>query len=168
MTKRELIDRINDHLDAALERADCTHADLYWYAAPADEKGWRCASCDWRPGEDPGYSPEHDRSHIVTKVCSVLHDLHDAGIIYVSNSSGGESITASVARRCVDEKLYDSVSIARLILEIEGGERHAAFWRHRGEGIVAGNDPRRRCDCGALANIYTDGKSFCSEHVPPW
>lgn len=152
----------------ASDPSTCSHNGLFWYAAPADEKGWKCVDCDWRPGEDPGYSPEHDRSHIVTKVGSVLHDLHDAGIIYVSNSSDGEATTHAVARRCVDQKLYDSVSIARLILEIKGSERHAAFWRERGESIMAGADTRRRCHCGRLANVYTVGKAFCGEHVPSW
>lgn len=146
----------------------CAHTGLHWYAAPADEKGWKCVGCDWRPGEDPGYSPEHDRSHITTKVGGILHELHDAGIIYVSNSGEGEGITARVAARCVAEKLYDSVSIARLILEIEGSEHHANFWRNRGEGIVNGADTRSRCHCGKLANIYTGGKAFCGEHVPAW
>lgn len=144
----------------------CRHSGLYWYAAPATEKGWKCVNCGWQPGEDPGYSPEHDRSHIATKVGCVLHDLFEAGIVYVSNGSEGEGITANVARRCVAEKLYDSVSIARLILEISGGERHAAFWRDRGESIVSGNDNRRRCRCGKLANVYAVGKAFCMEHVP--
>lgn len=147
--------------------SDCAHSGLYWYAAPANEKGWKCVDCGWQPGEDPGYSPEHDRSHIETKVGGILHDLHDAQIIYVSNSSGGDAITAAVAARCVAEKLYDSVSIARLIVELCCGERHAAFWRDRGEAIVAGRDMRDRCHCGVLARVYTGGKGFCSMgHVP--
>lgn len=135
------------------DSATCEHDDLYWYAAPADECGWVCADCGWSPGEEPGYSPEHDRSHIKTKVGSILHDLHDAGIIYVSNSSGGDGLTSHVAAWCKRNKTYDSVSIAARILANEAGGTHATFWRERGESILEGRDNRNRCHCGKLAHI---------------
>lgn len=136
------------------EPKPCPH-NLFWYAAPANEEGWRCVECDFKPGEPPGYSPQTDRDHIDTKVGSVLMDLHTADIIYVSNGSEGDSITATVARRCVDEDIYDSVSIARFILEIEAGESHVKYWRETSAGVLSGNDTRHRCKCGALATSST-------------
>lgn len=147
---------------------DCNHNGLFWFAAPATETGWKCVDCGWRPGEEPGYSPQHDRSHIRVKVESILADLFNAEIIYISNATSGDGIAAAVTHRCVAEKLFDSVSIARLILEFEGGERHVEFWRTQGEAIVAGADPRRRCHCGKLAKVHTGGKSFCTEHGLRW
>lgn len=133
--------------------ANCDHVQgLYWYAAPVDERGWLCIDCGWSPGEDEGYSPEHDRSHIETKVGSVLFDLDAAGIIYVGSSSNGDGITGAVVDLCRARKVFDSVSIARFILEIEAGECHMKFWRERGESILEGRDNRNRCKCGRLSN----------------
>ncbi len=147
----------------------CFHGSLYWYAAPADERGWRCADCGWQPGEEPGYSPEHDRSHLRTKVSCIVHDLHEAEIIYVSNSDCGEALTDQAAACCLKHSLYDSVSIARVILDLEGNREHAEFWRKRAEGILAGKDPRNRCWCGKLADQWCNlngGTHACSfEHM---
>jgi len=147
----------------------CCHSGLYWYAAPADERGWRCADCGWQPGEEPGFSPEHDRSHLRTKVRCIVHDLHEASIIYVSNSDCGERLTDIAADHCREHRLYDSVSIARVVLELEGDAKHAKFWRDRGEGIIAGKDPRNRCWCGNLAHQWCNqngGQHACSnEHM---
>jgi hypothetical protein len=150
--------------------AACKHNGLYWYAAPADERGWVCVDCGWSPGEEPGYSPEHDRSHIATKVGSILHDMHEAGIIYVSNGSAGEGIEHSVAAWCRRSKTYDSVSIAARILASEVSGTHATFWRDRGESIIAGKDNRDRCRCGKLAKSWRggeDGGHFCSAACDP-
>lgn len=152
-----------------LDPATCKHDGLYWYAAPADEKGWRCADCGWQPGEDPGYSPQHDRSHLSLKVGCIIQDLHDREIIYVSNGTCGEVLTSQSVALCIERRLYDSVSIARVVLELEADDEHAKFWRDRGEGIVAGADPRHRCACGKLANVSTSeggGTRACShEHL---
>lgn len=137
------------------DTAACAHSGLYWYAAPSNERGWKCADCDWQPGEEPGFSPQHDRSHLRTKVECVMHDLHDASIIYVSNGGCGESLANAVTAACLARSLYDSVSIARVILEVEADEKHAKFWRDIGEGVVAGKDPRERCACGALSHVTT-------------
>ena len=40
---------------------DCKHNGMYWYAAPHNERGWKCVDCELQPGEEPGYSPQHDR-----------------------------------------------------------------------------------------------------------
>jgi hypothetical protein len=146
------------------DQHECPHDGLYWYGAPADERGWRCVDCDWKPGEPPGFSPQHDRSHIATKVGSILQDLHLANIIYVSNGTAGEGLTANIAALCIERDTYDSVSIACLILEAVGCERHAKYWRDISTGILAGKDPRERCHCGALANVFSGGIGTCSEH----
>lgn len=148
----------------------CPHAGLYWYAAPANERGWKCVDCGWQPGEPSGFSPKHDRDLIGIKVGCILNDLHEAQIIYVSNGSAGDSITGLVVQRCRRTHSYDSVSIAKFILTIEGDERHAKFWREISDGILAGKDPRPRCACGQLATQWTlaDGREFraCSyEHM---
>lgn len=142
------------------DMAACAHAGLYWYAAPATEQGWKCADCGWQPGEPPGFSPHHDRSHLRTKVWCIVHDLHDAGIIYVSNGTGGEALVDVAVDRCRERNLYDSASIARVILELEASDRHAKFWRDISEGILAGKDPRDRCACGALSRVtsWRDGQ----------
>lgn len=148
----------------------CKHDGLYWYAAPANEQGWRCADCGWQPGEPPGFSPAHDRSRLWTKVWCIVHDLHEAKIIYVSNGSGGDALSTEVARECQARDLYDSVSIARVILEHEAGDRHAGYWRGISEGILAGKDPRPRCACGQLATMSACGgavvtRACSNEHM---
>ncbi len=45
----------------------CEH-DFHWFADPANERGWRCVACEHKPGEPPGFSPAHDRSHVERKV----------------------------------------------------------------------------------------------------
>lgn len=134
----------------------CRHENLYWFAAPADERGWRCIDCKWQPGDEPGYSPQHDRDRIGLKVGCILHDMHDHGIIYVSNSSCGEDLTSQVVGRCCALGVYDSVSIALFILEQEASERHRKFWKDQSDAI-AGRDPRSRCWCGAIATSFTYG-----------
>jgi hypothetical protein len=166
-TASSMREHFKKHHDAE-RMAKCDHAEyLFWYGSPADERGWICADCGWMPGEAPGYSPEHDRSHIHTKTDSILHDLNDAGIVCVSNGSSGEAIASAVADRCVREGIYDSVSIARFILEL-GADSHAKFWKDRSDSIINGSDNRDRCRCGKLANCTTwrDGKrtTTCSAH----
>jgi len=150
------------------EPVGCAHAGLYWYPAPADERGWRCVDCDWRPGEPPGFSPQHDRSHLQLKAWCILHDMHESGIVFVSNSSEGDSIAASTADMARASRRYDSASIARIILERYANAEHVQYWRSIGDGIVAGRDPRERCHCGALATVFTLGggtrSATCSEH----
>ncbi len=146
----------------------CKHDGLYWYAAPATERGWKCVDCDWQPGEPPGFAPLHDRELLPTKVHCILQDLDTAEIVYVGSGSNGESIVAAASRVCRERDVYDSVSIARVLLEVMGGDIRAAFWREMSEGVLTGNDKRERCHCGVLANVYTGGKSFCMEHVPGW
>lgn len=146
------------------DESTCPHNGLYWYAAPADERGWKCIDCGWRPGEEPGYSPQHDRSHTLVKVESILHDLHEAGIIYCSNASEGDMLAHIIANRCKRLGVYDSVSIALFILQSEADTRHRHFWKEQSDAIVAGKDPRPRCHCGALAAVSQGDKRMCMDH----
>lgn len=144
----------------------CEH-QYHWYAA-TNEDGWKCWMCEHKPGEPPGFAPALDRSEIRMKVFGILHDLHDAGIIYISNSSQGDSLEYHIANRCRMEERFDSYSIALFILEAMT-DSHAAFWKKISEGVLSGNDPRKRCDCGklAIASSYGGGKEprhACAEH----
>lgn len=132
----------------------CKHEGLYWHPAPANEQGWRCTDCGWQPGEPPGFSPVHDREHIDIKVGCILHLLHESEVIYVSNGSQGGTIVAYVVDICRRTRFFDSVTIARYILQLEGDKRHGAFWRDISDGIIAGKDPRDRCACGRLATMF--------------
>lgn len=149
-----------------MSEAACEHAGMYWYAAPANERGWKCVDCELQPGEPPGFSPAHDRELIMVKVSSILDDLHNSSIVYVSNGMGGDILTLLAAEACVARQLYDSVSIARVILEMVASDDHAKFWRDISEGILAGNDPRHRCACGQLARMSSGAMRACSaEHL---
>lgn len=145
--------------------AACKHHGLYWYASPHDERGWYCVDCQWSPGEEPGYSPEHDRDHLETKVDCILQDLVMAELVSVSNSDHGHSIIASAVRICRDQRTLDSESIAAVLTRICAGD--GKFWRERHESILAGRDNRDRCHCGKLAHIYCGGKSYCSYECEP-
>ena len=140
--------------------SECDH-ELFYYPE-TNEAGWRCCHCDHKPGEPPGFSPQLDREQIDTKVGSILLDLHNGNFVHVSNGTGGEVLTEMVAERCKAEGRYDQYSIALFILEAMTA-RHAAYWREISDGIIAGKDPRPRCDCGKLPSIYTDGKQYCWE-----
>jgi hypothetical protein len=146
--------------------ATCAHAGLYWHPAPANEQGWKCTDCGHQPGEPPGFSPVHDRSHVGVKVECILHLLHESEVIYVSNGDQADSIIAHVVRSCRRRHVFDSVSIARMIVDIEGDARHAKFWREISEGVLAGKDPRPRCACGKLAIVSNGEHRACShEHM---
>lgn len=153
--------------------ATCKHDGLYWYAAPANEQGWKCSDCGWQPGEPPGFSPQHDRSHLRVKVSCIVMTLHESEVIYVSNSECGEGMTDLITKRCRERGWYNSVSIARAVLEFEGDSDHVRFWREISEGILAGKDPRARCACGQLATVFSIGPNgkhqLCSDcWSEPW
>jgi hypothetical protein len=147
----------------------CTHEDLYFYACPATEAGWKCASCDFRPGEPPGFSPEHDRSRIRMKVMGLLLDLHNHELVCVSNGSHGDGLEEMVAVRCEREERFDQYSILLFLLEAMTPS-HAEYWKKISKGVLTGNDPRHRCACGALSCVSvgapgeTSGwKYFCGD-----
>lgn len=154
------------------DAADHTH-EFHWYLdekhdAAACEAGWQCCSCGHRPGDPPGFSPEHDRKLIDHKVMAVLMDLDNSGVVRVGNGSAGDWLESTVATRCRTEKRFDQYSIALFILEAMT-PGHAKFWAETSEAILAGNDPRRRCHCGALSTSSTlvdgDWVGRCSAHV---
>lgn len=130
----------------------CTHD--YHYYLETNEAGWRCVCCHHKPGDPPGYSPELDREEIGRKVMAVLMDLDNAKVVSVSNGSHGDWIEARTAERCHKENRFDQYSIALFILELMTPS-HAEYWSKVGSGIIAGDDPRPRCACGALSTSAT-------------
>jgi hypothetical protein len=141
----------------------CNNHDFAWYLHDCNEAGWKCLRCEYKPGEPPGFSPELDRAMTRSKVMAVLMELHHADFIYVSNGSSGECIEAEVERRCRATGNYDQWSIASFILDVMVPS-HAKYWREISEGVLAGQDPRHRCHCGALSNCSSGDKYYCSEH----
>lgn len=137
----------------------CKHDSLFWYPAPHDERGWLCIDCGWAPGEEPGYSPEHDRDHLRTKAWCILHDLASAGLVSVSNSGHGESIADEATRIARDARTLDQESLVAIIARICAGD--GKFWREQHESILAGRDNRDRCKCGKIAEAWCNGVSYC-------
>jgi hypothetical protein len=136
----------------------CEH-EFYFYPEPHNEAGWKCINCKLQPGEPPGFSPNLDRLKCRTKVDGLLLDLHNHDFVSVSNGDCGDGLGAMVAERCEREGRFDQYSILLFILEAMT-KSHADYWKKISDGILAGNDPRHRCDCGKLATSYTfkDGK----------
>lgn len=134
---------------------DCKHETYYWTLA-TNENGWACSNCGWKPGEPEGFSPQIDRSHISSKVECILLDMHAQNFVRVGYGSEGEWLANDVAARCKRIGLYDQYTIVREIM-FSLGNSHAKYWKDVSNGIIAGNDPRNRCQCGKLA-------TFCSEH----
>ncbi len=109
----------------------CAHAAVFWYAA-TNEDGWACGNCDCKLG----FRPDLDRRDTVVKVNSILHDLHDHTLVYVSNSTHGEIVAAAVAASCREADRYDQGTIIRLIVahpDIDSG----AYWRDRAGAWLA-------------------------------
>jgi len=138
----------------------CPSELVSWHLDACNEAGWHCADCGLKmPGEPPGYRPDLDRSAIGAKVDSVVNWLHESELIYVSNSSEGESLTGKVAEECKRTSTYDQMSI---IIMIAMNKENADYWKKLGEDVLAGKDPRRRCHCGKLANTFVGEEAFCS------
>jgi hypothetical protein len=151
---------------AKYQRLNCTHNDgLYWYLSPHDERGWMCVTCFWRPGEEPGYSPQHDRDLLDVKVNCILMDLADEGLLSVSNGSEGDGLVARASRIARDERTLDQESIVAILAKLCAGD--GEFWRKQHESILAGDDQRRRCACGKLAHIFCGAAAYCSFACEP-
>lgn len=145
---------------------ECDGSEWAWYLAD-NEEGWKCLDCGHKPGEPPGYSPELDREEIGSKIYSILLELTQShstepGFVYVSNGSMGDGIVAVTAAWCRETGHYDQASIAWKCIENCGAK--SDFWREQGEAIRAGKDPRRRCNCGVLATVFTKDGAWCPEH----
>lgn len=146
-----------------MECENCGCSDGWVYdAAKLNEEGWLCVNCDHRPGEPPGFCPQLDVEETQTKVRSILYDLDAAGLLCPSNSSLGESLVYSVAKRCSLSCHFDARSIIHYLTD---DDDHAAYWLKIREGVLTGNDQRRRCYCGQLATVSTGGKHFCRTHM---
>lgn len=167
MTKR-MSDKDIAERRAKYGSSPCDHeGSMFWYLSPHDERGWMCCDCFWQPGEEPGYSPEHDRDLIEVKCDNILLDLADEGLLSVSNGSHGESLAHHAAKIARDARTFDQESIVAILARLCAGD--GSFWRDQHEAILAGKDTRRRCHCGKLARIFCGGESYCSiEHEPEW
>ena len=146
--------------------------NVFWYPA-INEAGWKCCGCGYRPGEPAGFDPQRDRDDIYGKCFAILTDLADSNLLSVSNGSMAESMALSAARKCREAGLYDQTTIIRLLAEINSS--HADYWRDVSEGILAGRDPRARCDadgCSRLACSCTWRDTVpvrrCREHSVVW
>lgn len=138
----------------------CQH-EWAWDLRGCNEDGWRCCACNYRPGEPAGYSPTLDRLELDVKVGDIQMAMYNSELTYFSNAVHGDSVTDQVVRQCRELGQYDQRTIAILILDA-GHSSHAKYWRELGDAIVAGNDPRTRCNCGALATSF--GRiAVCSE-----
>jgi hypothetical protein len=152
--------------DRVYDEAVCGTGSVCWDLAACNEDGWRCTRCGSKAGGDPpGYRPDLDRSEIGSKVETVMMILHHSGLIYISNSSEGESLVGDVARHCERSGLFDQYSIIWLIMR-RLAPGHGEFWKKIGDGVVAGADLRERCWCGKLATGSSGiGMRWCSlEH----
>ena len=141
----------------------CKHTAGAWWRLATNEDGWYCQSCrEKMPGEPPGFRPDLDRSEIREKVSSILMEMHEAKLVYMSNSDHGESIAGLVTKTCNEHLSFDQYSIIEFIMiELRG---HGRYWTGISEAVLAGKDQRSRCHCGKLANHWSDGKHTCSEH----
>ena len=142
----------------------CRH-DYFVWDLSVNEEGWRCPGCDHKPGEPPGYSPQLDREAVHEKVEGILFYLHDADFVHVSNGSEGDEIAGQVANRCRQTGRYDQYSILGFLVALLAPS-HAQYWSEVGQGVLSGNDPRHRCQCGALANCSRGFEYFCDKHHP--
>lgn len=145
----------------------CGGTTFFWHVS-SNEEGWRCVDCAYQPGEPPGFSPQMDREHIHDKVDQLLQYIHDYGLLWVSNSSEGEYLVADVAEQCRNSGLYDQYTIIRLLYE--ANRSHGEYWKKVSNGVLSGNDPRDRCECGKLSTTtrIAGGQTtyFCNECYP--
>lgn len=152
----------------------CDH-DYFYYPA-TNEDGWKCSSCGHKPGEPEGFSPKLDRKQTFNKVHGLCSELHEADLIYFSNSDHGMGIADVVASRCLTEGKFDQYSIIQWVFECE--KSHGDYWKKISEGVLENNDERRRCPCGLLSSSaqnvggkYTEWTYRCSKHshelIPP-
>lgn len=147
---------------------ECKH---HWtWNSETNEKGWYCLNCDFRPGEPPGFSPQLDVEQCEEKVNSLLTQLHNQELLYISNADMGEAIVEDVVERCHQSQRYDQRSILEFILT--DPNIRSDYWVNLGRQIREGNDPRKRCShegCGKLSvGGAIGGPQFCNEHFHPF
>lgn len=100
-----------------------------WSLAPCNEDGWRCDNC----GAKLGWRPDLDRSSLEEKVDAIQFWMHTHELIYVSNGTEGDIVSANVAHRCRELDRYDQYTIIREIMTEPniGSEQHGDFWAER-------------------------------------
>lgn len=141
-------------------KCECGNESLFAYFASSNERGWMCMECNRRPGEPAGYCPELDRDKLADKVESLLMQL-SREFVSISNNDHGERICSVVTDRCGELRRYDQYTICREIFASLSS--HGDYWKEITDGILAGSDPRSRCDCGKLSTVWTLGKTFCED-----
>lgn len=102
----------------------CKHTNPEWHLAGCNEDGWRCGDCD----KKLGFRPDLDRNETSEKVGLISLLLHEQEYIHISNSTGGDVLTAAVVKRCHADNVYDQQSIIRFILEEEEPD-HSKYWQ---------------------------------------
>lgn len=122
----------------------CKHTTPQWNLADCNEDGWQCIDC----GASLGFRPDFDREHTREKVGAILFWLCEHDLLYVSNASEADGVTAEVARLCRAADEYDQQTIVYLLAAV-GRERHAAFWRERAKQAQCSH-PSRAADGDAV------------------
>jgi len=107
----------------------CGNAELWVFDAKKslNENGWSCVCYDWKPGEPEGFCPELDREEFYVKVDCILLHLHMNDLLYVSNSTGGESLVHAVVKQLEALDRLDTYSIIEFLYKAQDG--HAEFWQ---------------------------------------
>ena len=62
-------------------------------------------------------------------------------------------MTHAATERCRETGRFDQYSIVEFIFASQ--ESHGEYWKKISEGVLAGDDPRRRCPGGRLATCST-------------
>lgn len=87
------------------------------------------------------------------------------------NSVHGEFLIETLSNHCRELGMYDQHTIAAAIFQ-EGDNSHARYWKTIVDGVLAGDDPRDRCDhpgCNALSTCSQgNGVNNCDDHGPPF
>lgn len=103
--------------------------ELFYYAS-INEDGWKEGQ------KELGYKPEFDKKYITIKVRGILTDMFDAKLIYVSNGSQGDCITADVVCECKKRKRYDQYSIIEFIIRDSNVNGHWKYWKKRSKEVL--------------------------------
>ena len=106
---------------AFLRHKDCD--GLFYYLNYGGEPtplndGWYCTLHDEYIGENYLL----DRYAIYLKIDNILHDLHNSGVVHVSNGGEGDAIEEIVANKCHKEGNYTSMFIILNIIELLYGD----------------------------------------------
>jgi len=109
----------------------CAHEGALWIGGR-----WHCDACQttFAGGHD------FDRRHIQEKARAILHEMHDAGDLYVSNNTDGDYRVADMVARLRADDLYttaavravaqgDEATLSRLIQDARTARQRARhYW----------------------------------------